>query len=168
MYRKQKNMMENKRRYVVSIDPENRWVKLSEIMPWDRIEEHYIQHMCEDNGRGAKSSRIAFGSIYAKETLSLTDTELVQQISENPYLQYFMGVTEYQSRPLYDSSMMVHFRKRFTPEFIAQANEYICAGKWTGDNDDDEDNSEQPPDDLPPPDEAEHKGKLILDATCAP
>ena len=87
MYRKQKNMIENKRRYVVRIDPENRWVKLSEIMPWDKIEEHYIQHMCEDNGRGAITSRIAFGSICAKETLSLTDGETVQQISENIVLR---------------------------------------------------------------------------------
>jgi len=147
MYRKQIKMYGNKRRYVVSIDPENRWVKLSEAMPWDKIEEHYIQHMSEDNGLGAISSRIAFGSLYAKETLNLTDAEVVEQISENPYLQYFMGLEEYQSRPLFDSSMMVYFRRRFKPEFIAQVNEYICTGKWSGDDDD---HSVQNPDELPP------------------
>ena len=65
--------------------------------------------------------------------------------------------------------MMVHFRKRFTPEFIAKVNEYICTGKWSNDNeDDDDDGFVQTPDDLPPGDEVGHNGKLILDATCVP
>jgi hypothetical protein len=163
MYWKGKREQEvQKQRYVVNINPENRWVKLSELMPWEKIEDYYSAKMCSDNGRGALSSRIAFGSIYAKETLHLTDPQTVEQISENPYLQYFLGVGEYQSRPLFDPSMMVHFRRRFEPEFIAKVNEYICTGKWSDDDD------TKNPDDLPPPDEVEHKGKLLLDATAAP
>jgi len=147
----------------VNIDPNNRWAKLSELMPWDKIEDHYAQNMSEDTGRGAITSRIAFGAIYARENLNLTDHGTVEQISENAYLQYFLGLQEFQSAALFDSSMMVHFRRRFTPEFIAKVNEFICTGKWPDDND-----SIQTPEDLPEPDEAEHKGKLMLDATVAP
>ena len=159
----QLGFMDDNKHFTVYINPENRWVKLSGLMPWDRIEDHYAQNMCEDNGRGAITSRIAFGSIFAKETLNLTDIGIVEHISENAYLQYFLGLQEHQAAPLFDPSMMVHFRKRFTPEFIAQVNEYICTGKWPDDN-----NSKQSPDDLPPPEEAEHSGKLTLDATVAP
>jgi len=158
----QLSFLEDNKRFIVQIDPENRWVKLSGLMPWDRIEDHYAQNMSEDNGRGAITSRIAFGSIFAKENLNLTDVGVVEQISENPYLQYFLGLQDYQGAPLFDPSMMVHFRKRFSPEFISQVNDYICTGKWP-DND-----SIQSPDDLPPPEEVEHKGKLTLDATVAP
>ena len=164
--RRDKNQLsfqEDNKRFVVHINPENRWVKLSGLMPWDKIEDHYAQNMCEDTGRGAITSRIAFGSIFAKEDLNLTDKGIVEQISENAYLQYFLGLQEYQGTPLFDSSMMVHFRKRFTPEFIAQVNHYICTGKWP-----DDDNSIQSPDDLPPPEEVKHEGKLHLDATVAP
>ena len=161
--RNQISFWESNKRFVVNINPENRWVKLSEIMPWDKIEDHYAQNMCEDNGREAISSRIAFGSIYAKEALNLTDPQTVEQIGENPYLQYFFGLWDYQGTPLFDPSMMVHFRKRFTPEFIAKVNDYICTGNWPDDND-----SIQSPEDLPPLEEAEHKGKLMLDATVAP
>ena len=164
--RRDKNQLrffENNKRFTVDINPENRWVKLSELMPWDRIEDHYVQNMSEDAGRGAITSRIAFGSIFAKENLNLTDIGIVEQISENTYLQYFLGLQEYQGSPLFDPSMMVHFRKRFTPEFIVQVNEFICTGKWP-----DDEHSIQSPDDLPPPEDVEHKGKLTLDATVAP
>ena len=159
----QLSIMANNVRYSVALDTNNRWFRLAEIMPWDKIEEHYTQNMCADIGRRAITSRIAFGAIYAKEFLNLTDVGIVEQISENAYLQYFLGLQDFQIAPLFDSSMMVHFRKRFSPEFIAQVNDYVCAGKWPDDND-----SITSPDDLPPSNGTEHKGQLTLDATVAP
>jgi len=167
MFRRQdKNQLsfvEPNRRFVVLINPENRWAKLSDMMPWDKIDEHYAENMCESNGRFGLPSRMAFGAIFAKEDLNLTDEGMVTAISENVYLQYFLGMHDYQDTPLFDSSMMVHFRKRFSAEFITKVNEYICTGKWPDDN-----NSIQSPDELPPPEEVEHKGRLTLDATVAP
>ena len=55
---------------------------------------------------------------------------LVRYIQENPYVQYYLGLHEFHMEPLFDSSMMVHFRKRFPIEFVAKVNEYICTGKW--------------------------------------
>ena len=40
----------------------------------------------------------------------ITDEETVEQISENPYLQYFLGLRELLSKALFDPSMMVHFQ----------------------------------------------------------
>ncbi len=37
-------------------------------------------------------ARIALGSLIIKEKLGLTDEETVEQISENPYLQYFLSI----------------------------------------------------------------------------
>ena len=45
-------------------------------------------------------------------------------------MQYFLGLTGFQAEPLFDASMMVHFRKRFPVEEVAKINEYICTGKW--------------------------------------
>ncbi len=42
---------------------DNRWVRLAGIMPWDRIEEIYIQNLSDETGRPALNSRIAFGAI---------------------------------------------------------------------------------------------------------
>ena len=113
-----------------SLDPKNRWVKLSRIMPWEKIEEIYLRTMSVETGRRAHSSRIAFGSIFIKEAEKLTDESSVTVIQENPYMQYFLGLHEFTQEPLFDASMMVHFRKRFPVEDVAKINEYICTGKW--------------------------------------
>ena len=133
---------------------ENRWIKLARMMPWDLIEDIYAQSMSAENGARALSARIAFGAIYIKEHENLTDERTVEYIVENPYMQYFLGLHEYTDTPLFDPSMMVHFRKRFTAEQIEQINVHMFARGKDSDSQDDP----------PPP----NSGKLVLDATCAP
>ena len=108
----------------------NRWVKLASMMPWEHIEQVYMESVEPERGRPATSSRIAFGAIFIKENDSLTDESTVAAIAENPYMQYFLGLTAFRAEPLFDSSMMVHFRKRFPVEEVAKINEYICTGVW--------------------------------------
>ena len=112
------------------LDAKNRWVKLAEITPWDRIEEYYLQSMSQETGRGAIPARIAFGAVSLRQSEQLSDEDTVRYIQENPYVQYYLGLHEFHMEPLFDSSMMVHFRKRFPIEFVAKVNEYICTGKW--------------------------------------
>ena len=110
----------------------NRWVKLASMMPWEHIEQIYMESFQSERGRPATSSRIAFGAIFIKENNNLTDEGTVEAIAENPYMQYFLGLAAFQAEPLFDPSMMVHFRKRFPVEEVAKINEYICTGKWPG------------------------------------
>lgn len=135
---------------------DNRWVKLANLMPWDKIEDIYAESMCQDNGAGTISSRIAFGSQFIKEDENFTDERTVEHIAENPYYQYFLGLEEFRTEPLFDPSMMVHFRKRFPAEKIEEINKLIFAAMQNTGSD-----NENPP---PPP----NSGKLVLDATCAP
>lgn len=95
---------------------DNRWVRLAEIMPWTQIEEIYAERMSEETGRPGLSSRIAFGALYIKAHCHLTDEETVENLQENAYMQYFVGLHEFHPEPLFDASMMVHFRKRFPVE----------------------------------------------------
>ena len=104
---------------------DNRWVILSKHMPWDKIDEIYARNFSPDSGVEAISSRIAFGSIYAKEQEEWTDRETLQNIMENPYLQYFLGFSEFQNKAPFEASMMVHFRKRFPVEVVNEINELI-------------------------------------------
>ena len=162
------------------LSPENRWVKLSEKMPWDRIEEEYLKNIDLQNGRPAISSRIAFGACFIRSAENITDERTVQAIAENPYMQYFLGLKEFNPEPLFDSSMMVHFRKRFPVNFIADVNEYLCTGKWPNDsrnvdrdNDGDDTGSNGTPTIELEPDEVgydtnNNSGHLIMDATVAP
>ena len=141
----------------------NRWVKLAQLIPQHEIEDTYSKNFSHD-GQGAptKSVRIALGALIIKERLGTSDDETVEQITENPYLQYFIGLPECQSEAPFDSSMFVHFRKRFDSETLVKINEMIVqfalkkksAAPKSKDNDDTPDKS--------------NKGKLIIDATCVP
>ena len=45
----------------------------------------------------ALSFRMALGALIIKEKLSISDRETVEQIKENPYLQYFIGIESYKN-----------------------------------------------------------------------
>ena len=129
--------------FAENLSSENRWVKLSEKMPWDIIEKVYLENISTKMGRPSTPSRIAFGACFIHGAEHITDERTVLAIAENPYMQYFLGLKEFNSEPLFDPSMMVHFRKRFPVNFVSDVNEYICTGKWPeGSRNVDRDNAE--------------------------
>lgn len=160
------------------LSSENRWAKLSELMPWEEIESEYSKQFSRDMGAPAKSVRVALGALIIKEKLGLTDEETVEQIRENPYLQCFIGLKEFTERAPFDASMMVHFRKRFSLEMLSELNERIVANQQAGESDEEEDkddDDDETPSQVDSDEEApvvaaepRNKGKLLLDATCAP
>lgn len=143
------------------LDEKNRWVTLAGLIPWDEIEAEYSKGFSKNRGAPGLSSRIALGSLIIKEKCRYTDDETVNQIRENPYLQFFLGFERYSYDIPFDSSMMTHFRKRFKPETIQQINELIVGKK----RDDKKDNDDV---DKPSSPKQKNKGKLIVDATCTP
>ena len=108
------------------LDEENRWVILSKKIPWAELEKDYKKKLSgSELGAPAKSLRMALGALIIKEKLQISDREVVEQIRETPYLQYFIGMEGYEDKEPFDASMMVHFRKRLDGELLAKANEII-------------------------------------------
>jgi len=92
---------------------DNRWVILADMIPWEIAESFYALNFSKSRrGPSAKSARVALGALIIKERLGVSDEEAVEQIRENPYLQYFLGFKEFHDEPPFDPSMYVHFRKR--------------------------------------------------------
>jgi hypothetical protein len=165
------------------LDPENRWVRLAQLVPWALAETIYHDTLCDDFGAPIVPARTALGALLIKERLGLTDRETVEAIRENPYLQFFIGLEEFTQDKPFDASLMVDFRKRFGEAGLKRIAEAIalaavpCTESTEVDNNeaDDEGNTER--------DNAEEhnseaqsseastdslRGKLIVDATCAP
>ena len=114
--------------YGMPLDPRNRWVQLAEIIPWDIVEDEYVKHFAETRRGGeARSARFALGTLIIKEQLNLSDQETVQQIKENPYMQYFLGESGYDYNISLDSSSLTYFRKRFTADELTQLNRKIIS-----------------------------------------
>lgn len=66
-------------------DLENDWVKLSHVVPWGKIEEHYAKHFV-NNGHPAHPVRCALSALLIKQRLKCSDEWTVKHIAENPYL----------------------------------------------------------------------------------
>ena len=69
-------------------------------------------------GAPAKSFRMALGALIIKEKLGVSDRPRVEQIRENPYLQYFIGQSSYSDKLPFDASLLVHFRQQISPNLI--------------------------------------------------
>jgi len=91
---------------------DNRWVKMAQLIPWSEFESDYAENFPTEMGAPAKSFRMALGALIIKEQLLISDIETVEQIRENPYLQYFIGKSTYSNEPPFDPSLLVHFRQR--------------------------------------------------------
>jgi len=167
--------------FQTSLDENNRWVKMSECMPWDALAEGYCQSLSVRQGRPAKDARLVIAAVIIKHKLCLSDEETVAQIQENPYLQYFAGLSGYQMQAPFAPSLFVEIRKRMGQEvfehFHAAIIEVVEGAKKKSALRSQAEKSEPPsvtPDDDDPssgsgvtgqPEETTHQGKLILDAT---
>ena len=147
------------------MNPDNRWIKMVDCIPWDKFEIKYAELFPSDIGNVAKPLRMALGALIIQTKFQYSDRELVEQLTENPYLQYFIGLPGYQEEAPFDASTLVLFRKRISAEMLMEANEYLLSHK-------DDDNNTPPSswgsDDNGSSKEDINKGTLTLDATCAP
>ena len=82
---------------------DNRWVILSELIAWSEFEAEYAGLFSGEMGAPAKSFRMALGALIIKEKLGISDRETVEQIKENPYLKYFIGLEESGKKPHFDA-----------------------------------------------------------------
>ena len=90
MYRKQHNGQLSIEEFHLpfggTLAPENRWALFVTLMPSDEIEEAYATQFSPTTGAPAKPARLAFGALFIKKRLGLTDEETVERIREYPYL----------------------------------------------------------------------------------
>ena len=70
--------------------------------------------------------RVAIGALIIKHFKQLSDEETIQEIQENPYLQYFLGYSSYQFKPGFDPSLFVTIRRRLPARTIEAINEIIA------------------------------------------
>lgn len=150
------------------LDPHNRWVLLSAQIPWDDLVGLYNKrNPAKQTGRPALNPRVLIGAVIIKHILNLDDRETVAQITENMYLQYFLGFSSYIKEAPFDASLFVEIRKRLGQELIDEMNERILglSMKKTVKKDDTQEGNDGPADSN---EQEQNKGEVIYDATACP
>ena len=148
----------------MTLHKENRWVKRAENIPWEEIEMRYAKLFKNKKGNVAKPLRLALGACIIQAEYGYSDEETALQIQETAYLQFFCGYRKYDdTKPPFDPSVMVHFRKRLTSEILGEINELVIQkaleNKPSDNHNDDKDDNNN---------DSSNSGTMIVDATCAP
>ena len=152
----------------MQLDTSNEWIKLAERIPWDVCEEMYAEMFPSKTGHPALPVRVALGSLLIKQRKHLSDRDLVKEIQESPYLQYFIGFTKFQNEAPFTAPALVYFRKRINVDFLVKINDIILErSRPTAEHIEDNEN-DRAKKAAEAPDEYGNVGTEILDATVSP
>ncbi len=108
-----------------SLSPENRCVKMAELVPWDEMAKVFFSALSKNQGRPAVDLRVVLGALLVQHLKRLTDEDTIQYIQENIYAQYFVGLSSFQIEPVFVPSLFVEIRKRLGEKGAAQLNDLI-------------------------------------------
>ncbi len=100
-----------------ALDPDNRWIRLAEELDWLAMERQYASHFGRV-GAQALPFRMVFGSLVIRQALELSDRQTVLNILENPYLQYFIGLSGFTHKAPFAPHSLATFRKRIPEEEV--------------------------------------------------
>ncbi len=106
---------------------DNRWVVRANAIPWQELEDKFCGILYSNLGAPAKPFRVMLGSLLIKQYLKISDAETVRQIQENPYLQYFIGLSEYTYTPVFTPSLFVSFRRRIDQKTMREIRRIVKA-----------------------------------------
>jgi len=73
----------------MEMNPDNRWIKKADAIPWEKIELKYAKLFANRRGNVAKPLHLALGALIIQLEYGFSDEETALMIQENPYLQYF-------------------------------------------------------------------------------
>ena len=158
---RQLSIKEFKTPFQTELSSDNRWVELASIVPWDVFANLYISLMNTKHGRPGISPRVVLGALIIKHKENLSDQKVILAIQENVYMQFFVGLKEFQTKKVFDSSLFVTIRKRIGKKEFDVLNAHLIksfSAKTDKKNVSKKSDSEK----YPP-----NKGKMQADATVA-
>lgn len=91
----------------------------------EQMEAKYVAMFPSKTGRPATPFRMALGVLIIQKRKKLSDRDVIKEIQENPYLQYFLGMEKFSHQAPIKPSVIVSFRKRLTADYLMEVNEYI-------------------------------------------
>lgn len=174
--------------FAQNLDPNNRWVVLANVIPWDSLADIYSKQL-NNKVKGANNinPRVIIGSLIIKHMCSLSDRETISTIQENIYMQYFIGYSSFSNEAPFDPSLFVGIRKRLGVTQVNEINEKILQlsavlpgattkisptkpknSEGSFPSPEQQNKAQQPEKSLPEEEDIPNEGELIVDATACP
>jgi transposase, IS5 family len=100
-------------------NPTHDLVILRQVIPWQRIIDRLIRFYDAEKGRFGGSLRIMIAILIVAKLRQLSDRQVVAQVKENRYIQYFCNVSDENLQTFLNSSTICTFRKRIQEKGVA-------------------------------------------------
>lgn len=106
--------------YGGKLDQNNRWIRLSDLVPWNSLVALHDSYFDVKRLGVVKSGRLIIGLMIGKVKLKLSDKEILNYFYENPYFQYFCGFDTFISKEskIMDSSLLTKRRNKLGEEYF--------------------------------------------------
>ncbi len=113
------------------LDEKNRWLKLAEALPWEKLDAEYGRYFAAGYGRPAKDSRLVCGLLAVKQLKNVSDEDAVTEFMESPYVQAFCGQEYFAVEDMVNPGLLSERRKRLGPEFMAMLDAELVSALKT-------------------------------------
>ena len=94
-------------------DPTNDLVIIRKIIPWEELIKQLSQFYSKEGGRIGKSIRVVVAVLLLSRLRLLSDKNVVEQIKENRYYQYFCNVPDDKLFHFLHPSSLTRIRQRY-------------------------------------------------------
>jgi len=99
------------------LDMNDPLIVLANNFPWLKIEKELSKYYNNnETGRPNKPIRLMVGLLLLKQLKNLSDERVVEEWKQNPYMQYFCGLTDYTPSLPCHPTELVKFRNRIGKE----------------------------------------------------
>ena len=113
-----------------SLDSENRWVKLADLVPWDKLAMTLVLSpdapKLKGAGRPTLDLRLVLAALLVQQLEALSDVRTLELIRENIYVQYFCGLSGFQASAPFEASSLTHWRKWLGHNGARELNEVVA------------------------------------------
>lgn len=106
-------------------DPTNEMVLIRQIIPWDQLVDELSQFYCESKGRIGSSIRIVVAVLLLSKFRNLSDENVIKQIKENRYYQFFCNVPDEDLFNFLNPSTLCRARQRYGEKGIEIIEELV-------------------------------------------
>lgn len=109
-----------------ALDKNNRWIKMDDPVLWKQAVK-FNEQVRKKKSAKDKNMRVKLGALIIQEKLGISDEEVVNLVTENPYMQYFLGRESFEPTPMFKAKDM----KRFREEVFCDIKELVSENCFT-------------------------------------
>jgi transposase, IS5 family len=114
--------------YAGKIDKKNRWIKLTQLVPWNELLIIYNSYFVSGKMKKVKDCQLILGLMIGQILLKQSDRDILEFFHENVYFQYFCGLEVFAvktEKTIINYSLLSKRRKKLGEKFFSKFQDKV-------------------------------------------